>query len=279
MAPSIDKTLQSWASMLTSIIPGYKRYQFVVSQLVKVDLFNQYKKSYIGLLWLFFEPVYTVIIWIFMHLSGIIEPGESAVPYAVFVLLSTAIWSFFLNSFKATGNVLETNNRLITTARFPYHVLITSKCISYVTTFIIFFGFILIFLFSTSVTPDWRHLILPFTLIPLFLLGATMGLWNSLLKVVAIDFSKAFEYIVNLLKYSTPVIFTPKVESALLQTLSQNNPLSYLIGVPRDILLDTQLYSVLTYIWITIVVAVIFVLTVIYFQRKSKLIIERIIIS
>jgi len=68
----------------------------------------------------------------------------------------------------------------------------------------------------------------------MMLLGAGMGLISSVISVVAPDIQKAITFLMGLLMYVTPVIYSENVTDPLLQTVIKYNPLTYLIGTVRD---------------------------------------------
>jgi len=77
----------NWSDILSNI----KNYRFLIIQLVRIDILSGYKKSYVGILWMVIYPILSVIIWVILNGAGIIQPGESSIPYPAYVLLSTSI--------------------------------------------------------------------------------------------------------------------------------------------------------------------------------------------
>ena len=254
-----------------------KQRLFTTYQLVKSDLYSKYRKSFIGIVWLVVEPLFTVLIWLFMHFSGVINPGESEVSYASFILLSTALWMLFINSFTLCSQTLTSYSRVIITANISYVVLLFSKLSTAVITSFISILFILITISLIDVKPSAQVLLLPIALLPLILLGATLGMLNALLAVVTIDLSKLFDYFIHFLKYATPVVYTPAVTSGVLQQISGFNPISSLIGLPRDMILGSSYYANSTFLIISTIIIIVFFVVLLFFINKAKTTIERLI--
>jgi len=63
----------------------------LIYQLYRRDLLMQYKKSFLGMGWMFFGPIMGIVSWILMNAAGVLAPGDVGVPYPVYVLLSTSI--------------------------------------------------------------------------------------------------------------------------------------------------------------------------------------------
>ena len=78
--------------------------------------------------------------------------------------------------------------------------------------------------------------------LPLFFLGAGIGLIGSMIAVVAVDLTKLANIVLGLLMWITPIIYTDSHQNDLLQTLIEWNPLTYLVCSARDIVLYGRLY-------------------------------------
>ena len=73
---------------------------FLLQQLVNLKLLADLKKSFLGWVWLIIAPLITIIIWILVKRSGVLDPGDTGVSYTAFLLLSTTVWFSFYESYK-----------------------------------------------------------------------------------------------------------------------------------------------------------------------------------
>jgi len=61
-------------------------------------------------------------------------------------------------------------------------------------------------LLAFGVAPDWKIILFPVMALPLFFLGAGIGLVASVINVVSPDLNRGFNFIMGILMYLTPVI-------------------------------------------------------------------------
>ena len=234
----------NWSGIFSNI----KNYRFLITQLVRIDILKGYKKSYIGILWMVIYPIVSVIIWVILNGAGIIEPGESSIPYPAYVLLSTSIWGFFVGIYQSASQVILQSGRLMIMNKFPLEILVTQKIIVHLILFTIPFVVNIIVLLLYGVRLSWVSLLFPLALIPLMFLGLALGLLMSVLRVVAVDIVSVFDEFLKLLMFLTPIIYTPKLNISALTTFIDWNPLAYLVGFSRDVLVSgtfTNTYSFL----------------------------------
>ncbi|MFT5802021.1 MAG: lipopolysaccharide transport system permease protein, partial [Nonlabens sp.] len=116
---------QNWSDFFSNL----RKYRFLLLQLIRIDILAGYKKSFIGILWMVIYPILSVIIWIILNSAGIIEPGESAIPYPAYVLLSTSIWGFFIGIYQTTSQTILGGGRMMIMNKFPQEILMVNKIV------------------------------------------------------------------------------------------------------------------------------------------------------
>lgn len=222
---------------------------FLIKQLVKVNITSMYKRSFIGLSWMLITPILAVIAWVLLQGAGIMDPGETSIPYPAYVLLSTSIWSFFVGAYQVSSNVLIEGGRLMITLRFPHVVLVAEKILVHIISFAIPFAVNIVVLLLYGIPFTIWSLLFPLTLIPLLFLGLGLGLMVALMRVVAVDLAMLIDKGVGFLMFLTPIIYAPKVSLPILAKVISYNPLTYLIGFSRDLLTAGTFFSPAIYMW------------------------------
>lgn len=261
-----------WANRVTSV----KRNKQLIKQLLYLSLTEQYKKTILGSLWLFINPLLSVFIWLIMNYSGIYNPGETAIPYVGYILLSMSIWLFFTSFFKHLATSVTESGRMLMEAPFEMEVKIVEKILLNIVNFAIPLSINIVILLILGVRFDWSSLLFLPALIPLMLIGISIGVFFSLIEVVFNDIYLIVNQGMNVLMFLTPVVYTDKVDSELLQTVIKYNPLSYLIEVPRDLLVGSPVNDLTGY-WIASAAAVVmFILVIHFFFNSVYKIVERI---
>ncbi len=221
---------KTWGILIQNIIDSRE----LIFQLFKRDFLMSHKKSFLGMTWLILTPIMGIISWVFMNATGILMPGDVGIPYPAYVLLSTSIYGLFMSFYSGAAGTLEAGRGFINQVKFNHDALLVKQLMQQLANFLISFILTIIVLLVFGVIPSWMIILFPILIIPMMLLGAGMGLISSVISVVAPDIQKAITFLMGLLMYVTPVIYSENVTDPLLQTVIKYNPLTYLIGTVRD---------------------------------------------
>lgn len=258
-----------WAVMFKNIIVSRE----LIFQLFKRDFLMAYKKSFIGMGWIFILPIIGIISWVFMNYTGVLKPGDVGIPYPAYVLLSTTIWGLFMGFYSSAAGTLTAGTGFIDQVKFPHEALLFKQTAQQLANFLITFVVTLIVLLIFGVYPNWKIIFFPILIIPLFLLGSGIGLVISVISVVAADLQKGFDFLLGLFLYITPVIYSPNVQNPFLQKVLKWNPLTYLVGGVRDIIVYGRLEHIDRFVYATCFALLVFLLSWrLFFISEDKVI-------
>lgn len=221
---------KTWKILIQNIIDSRE----LIWQLFRRDFLMAYKKSFLGMAWIFITPIMGIISWVFYNATGILQPGDVGIPYPAYVLMSSTIYGLWGSFQNAAAGTLGAGAGFINQVNYPHDALLAKQALLQFVNFLISFLLIIIALFAFGVTPSWMVILLPILILPLFFLGSSIGLMISLISVVAPDIQRGINFVIGLILYVTPVIYSPNVEEPLLRTIIKYNPLTYLIGGCRD---------------------------------------------
>ncbi len=252
------------------------RTRHLIWQLFIISLTNQYKKTFLGSVWIVLGPILSITIWLILNYTGIYSPGETKVPYLGYLLLSMSIWIFFTNFFKLIATSVTESGSMLMEMPFDMEAKIVEKILMSMVSFAIPLVLNIVVLLLLGVSFSWSALLFFPTIIPLILLGITIGVFVSLIEVVFNDILLIAAQGLTLLMYLTPVVYTDRVSSDLLQSVIRVNPLTYLLGVPRNLLVGEEVTQWNEF-WIATGVTVLLFLIVIHlFFGSVYKIVERI---
>lgn len=224
---------KTWVQLSKNAINSWD----LIIQLFRRDFLMQYKKSFLGMSWLIIAPIMGIVSWVFMNAAGVLKPGEVGIPYPAYVLLSTSIFGLFNSFYNGASATLAAGQGFINQVNYPHDAMLVKQILQQLANFLITFALNIVVLLAFGVVPSWMIILFPLLIIPMALLGAAIGLITALITVVAPDIKKAIGFFMGLLMYITPVIYSPNVENELLQKVIKWNPLTYIIGGARDVIL------------------------------------------
>ena len=261
-----------WSRRFSSIARNWQ----LIKQLLYLSLTEQYKKTWLGSLWLIVNPLLSIVVWLIMNFSGIYQPGETSIPYVGYVLLSMSIWLFFVSFFRNLSTAVTESSRMLMEAPFEMDAKLIEKILLSIVNFSIPLTINIVVLLFLGVHFGWSSLYFIPSLIPLMLLGIALGVFFSLIEVVFNDIFLIFNQGLGLLMFLTPIVYTADVKSPFLQQIILYNPLTYLVSVPRDLLLRNPVTMWEGY-WISTAFAIlIFIFVLHFFFNSVYKIVERI---
>ncbi|GAB4339756.1 MAG: ABC transporter permease [Candidatus Abyssubacteria bacterium] len=224
--------LSTCVIMFRNIVEGRE----LIWQMFKRDFFIHYRRSILGYMWVFLAPILGIITWVFMNYTGILNPGDMEMPYPVFVLLGSQMWGLFMGFLTSASGSLTMAGGLMKQIRFEHEVLLVKQAAMVLANFLMTLIIVFVVMLVFKVVPPWQAVFFPVVALPLFFLGAGVGLVVSVFSAVFVDASQIVARIVGLAMYLTPVIYTAEFEHPALKLVVKYNPLSYLISACRDIL-------------------------------------------
>ncbi len=229
----------TWVVMAKNVITSRE----LIWQLFKRDFFAAYKKSFIGITWIFISPIMGIISWVFLQKTGMLKPGDVGIPYPAYVLIGSSMWGLFMGFYSSACGTLKAGAGFIMQVNYPHEALLFKQVAQKLANFVIGFGMNIIVLLVFGVIPSWKIVVLPLVVLPMFFLGSALGLVVSMISIVAFDLNRGINMLMGLLLYMTPVIYSDKIDNPIVQMLITWNPLTYLVCSARDIIIYGTLYN------------------------------------
>lgn len=215
--------------------------RYLIWQLFRRDFFASYKKSLLGLSWVLIAPIVGIVSWVVMNSAGILEPGDTGVPYPAYVLLGSSLWGLFMGFYSSAAGTLSAGQSFILQVKYPHEALLVKQIAQHLANFSITFAINLIVLLLFGVTPQLTILTFPIIILPMFFIGTGLGLIISVISVVASDISQAVGMSLGFIFYLTPIVYAQKVSTPILKQAIEINPLTYAVAGVRDIILYGQI--------------------------------------
>jgi lipopolysaccharide transport system permease protein len=249
----------------------------LIWQLFKRDFLAVYKKSFLGMGWLFISPIIGIISWVLMNATGILNPGDTGIPYPAYVLLSTSIWGLFMGFYGAAAGTLGAGGGFIMQVKYPHEALLIKQIAQHVASFLIGFLMNIAVLVFFGVIPSWKIIFFPLAILPLFFLGAGIGLIIAVISIVAVEIQRMVDTAFGFLIFLTPVIYAPNLTNPFIQTVTRWNPLTYLISGARDLIVYGQINDWQLFVYSSIFSLVVFIFSWRLFYVSEEKVIEKMI--
>lgn len=199
----------------------------------------QYAQSALGIGWAVIQPLFSMLIFtvVFGRLAKV---GSDGVPYALFSFVALVAWSYFSNAVTEGTNSLVTNINLLTKVYFPRLVLPLSAVVGKLVDFTISLVLLGLMMAWWRTVPTGGVVFLPLLILLMMLSAAGLGLWLTALAVQYRDIKYALNFVMQLLMYSSPVVYPASLVPEKFQLLYAVNPMVGVIEGFRSALLGTR---------------------------------------
>ncbi|KJD33388.1 hypothetical protein PK35_05890 [Tamlana nanhaiensis] len=248
--------------------------RFLARQLAERDIKAQYRQSYLGVIWVFIMPITTAIVWIFLSSSGTVQLSDTGISYPVYVFSGTLIWSIFKEALTMPTASTNGARGLLSKINFPKEALILSGIYKMIFNSVFKIGLLFILMLIYKVNFSLTMLLFPVGLVVLILLGVAVGLILTPFSMLYKDIGKVINLVMSFFMYVTPVVYAVP-SNGLMKTFMELNPLTYVIGITRDMLFNGTFTYLNIYILIVILCLPVFMLGLVWYRLSIPVIVER----
>ncbi len=217
------------------LISVFKRYNYLLKQLVSRDFKSKYKRSVLGVLWSFLNPLLMMAVQ-YVVFSTLFKSSISN--FSLYLLVGIVCFNFFTECAGMCLGSITGNASLITKVYMPKYIYPVSRMLSSC----INLGFSLIPLIGVMLitgAPFTKALVLvPIPLICLcaFSLGIGMVLATSM--VFFRDTQFLWGVISTIWMYATPIIYPESILPQKYLLIFKLNPLYHIVRLMRIMLMD-----------------------------------------
>lgn len=219
-------------------IQNFKKYKYLLYELVKKGIKLKYRRSYLGILWTLIEPLLTMMVLTLVFGEWY---GKSDNTFPVYILTGRLLYTFFSNSTKAAMKSIQGNAKMIKKVYVPKYIYPLS-CILY--NYIIFLISLIVLVAVAAVlkVPVTVYMLQAF--VPLFLLFV-MSLGVGMILATLDVFFRDLEYLWNvalmLIMYASAIFYqTERLINTGNGWIFKINPLYHVITNFREAILYGQ---------------------------------------
>jgi lipopolysaccharide transport system permease protein len=184
-----------------------------------------HRQSLLGYVWLFLPPLATVLVWVFLNSTSLVDIDSGGTPYPLFVITGTVLWTAFNASVMAMQEIMGSARSMLSKVNFPHEALIMTAFGKALLNSVIPALMLVPALFIYGVTPGPGALLFPLGFIIMLLLGCAMGLLFVPIGALYGDVGRAVQLALRFGFFLTPVIYSLPAEGTA-RTLLLWNPVT-----------------------------------------------------
>ncbi len=245
-----------------------KAYRDLAYFLVWRDITVMYAQTILGVAWAIIQPL--VQIALFSIIFGkIAKIPTGDIPYVLFATVAIIPWTYISTSMMQSSQSLVANQHMLGKIYFPRLLFPMTPIISQLLNFGISIILLVAIMIYYQVTPTWNLAYLPIFILMMMLIPAGGGLWLSALAIRYRDVKFAMQYVIQMLMYTAPIIYSASSIPEQYRIFYSLNPIVGVIEGFRASLLGADIPWL--YVAPGMVTAVLmFVTGAIYFKRMER---------
>lgn len=214
------------------LIKRLYEYRELLKNNVKKEIGGKYKKSFLGILWSFLNPLLQIAVYALVFQVILRSNIED---YAVYLCCGLIPWQYFSGVVLKGAATLIENANIIKKVYFPREILpisiVSSEGVNFLISTIIIIGFVIFSGRLITLNILWYFLIVAIQ----FIVSIGIAFLVSSVTVYFRDLQHILGIIIQLLFYATPIVYAIDQVPESFQWIMKINPMAYLIDGYRSI--------------------------------------------
>lgn len=208
------------------------KYRELLKTNVKKDIRGKYKASFLGVLWSFVNPLLSVLVYaiVFPYIMRVQTEN-----YLVFLICAIIPYNWFTTVVSQSSGIFVYSSNIIKKVYFPREILPISVVTSGLINFLISCLIILLFVLISGIGISWHLIFLPLIMLVQYIFSLAIVLVLSAINVYIRDIEYIVGFILQMLFYVTPVLYTTDMFSGWITWIFKLNPMAHVINAYRDI--------------------------------------------
>lgn len=216
----------------------------LIYELSKRDFQQQYQGSYLGIVWMFLQPLLFISVLYLIFSLGFKAQATMEIPFSLYLVCGMVSWLFFVGNLSSTTNVIHSHAYLVKKVDFRLSILPIVKILSSLIPHL--------FLVAVAIALSWYHGYHPglhtiqiiYYLVALSLLLLGIGWLTSSTSIFVTDVSNVVTVITQFGFWLTPIFWNISMIPERYHWLIKLNPLYYIVSGYRDsIILGTPFWA------------------------------------
>lgn len=243
------------------------KYRELLRTNVKKEIRGKYKGSFLGVLWSFVNPLLMTLVYaiVFPFLLRSTTPH-----YVTYLVIGILPWNWFTTIVAQGTTTFLSNAGIIKKVYFPREILPISVVTSGLVNFLISLLIIALFLICSGIGFSWYIVFLPLIILIQYIFSLAVVFFTSAIDVYVRDSEYIINFLIQMVFYATPILYTLDMFPAKFQTLLKINPMVTIINSYRDALFYQSLPHIKSLFIILAVCLLLLCITYKLFKKLEK---------
>jgi lipopolysaccharide transport system permease protein len=263
------KARSGWQVIDLKEIKEYRDlFFFMVWREIKV----LYAQTILGFSWAILQPLIQIIIFTIVF-GKVAKVSTEGIPYFLFSSVAIIPWTYMSQAMTQSSQSLVTGHAMLGKIYFPRLIFPITPVLARVVDFGISILILLGVMLYYRVLPTWNLFLFPLLFVLMLSIPAGIGMWLSTLAIRFRDVKFAMPFVVQMLIYSAPIVYSASAIPETYRIIYSLNPIVGVIEGYRACLLGTPIQ------WLYILpgiitAAIILVSGAFYFKRMERMFVD-----
>lgn len=217
--------LEAFTYAIKSMARNFPQARALAWRMLLRDTRAMYRQSLLGYVWLILPPVATVLVWVLLNSSSLVNIDAGEVPYPLFVITGTVLWTAFNASVMAMQEIMGSARSMLSKINFPHEALIMTAFGKALMNSVIPVLLLIPALMLYGINPGVGWLLFPVGFFVILLLGCATGLVFVPIGALYGDVGRGIQLALRFGFFVTPVIYAMP-DGGLTRTLLLWNPVT-----------------------------------------------------
>lgn len=249
-----------------------KEYRDLFYFLVWRDIKVLYAQTILGFSWAILQPLIQIVIFTIIF-GRVAKLNTDGIPYILFSTVAIIPWTYMSQSMTQSSQSLVQGQSMLGKIYFPRLIFpmtpVLAKLVDFAISLIIVLGMLAYY----RITPTRNLIFLPLFFVLMMCIPAGIGMWLSSLAIRFRDVKFAMQFIIRMLIYSAPIVYSASSIPEKYRIIYSLNPIVAVIEGYRACFLGMPMPWL--YIWPGIITATILLISgALYFKRMERVFVD-----
>jgi len=217
-----------------------KEYRDLFLFLVWKNIKVLYAQTILGFLWAIINPFVQIVIFTIIF-GNVAKLDTGGVPYALFLTVAIVPWTYMSGAMMASSQSLVGGQGMLGKIYFPRLIFPVTPVLSKLVDFGISILLVVAVLVYYGIAPTVNYFFLPLFFVLMVIIPIGIGLWLSSLAIRYRDVKFAMPFVLSLLIYSAPILYSAEEIPETYRFIYSLNPIVSVIEGFRACFLGTQI--------------------------------------
>ncbi len=249
-----------------------RQYRDLFYFLVWRDIKVLYAQTILGFGWAILQPLVQIVIFTFIF-GKVAKVPSDGIPYLLFSTVAILPWTYMSTAMTASSESLVSGQAMLGKVYFPRLLFPVTPVLTRMVDFVISMIIVIFVAVYYKVSLTWNIVFLPLFILMMMAVPLAVGLWLSSLSIRFRDVKFAMNFVIRMLMYSAPIVYSASAIPEPYRILYSLNPIVGVIEGFRAAVVGTDM------LWQYIVpgivtTALLLVSGALYFKRTERLVVD-----